>query len=68
MNQNMVLTCLLKPFSDTSPPLLLTGVIWLYLAGVHPRPVYDIDWSAAGEIVTAGGDDAIRIFRQASSF
>jgi hypothetical protein len=39
----------------------------LAIAGVHPRPVYDIDWSSADELVTAGGDDTIRIFRNAFS-
>ncbi|XP_023329496.1 probable cytosolic iron-sulfur protein assembly protein Ciao1 [Eurytemora carolleeae] len=34
------------------------------IAGVHPRAVYDLDWSSQGYIVTAGGDDAIRIFRE----
>jgi len=34
------------------------------IAGVHPRAVYDVDWSLAGRLVSAGGDDAIRIFSE----
>jgi len=34
------------------------------IAGIHPRSIYDLDWSQDGLIVTAGGDDAIRIFRE----
>ncbi len=28
--------------------------------------MYDLDWSSSGQIVTVGGDDSIRIFRQAA--
>jgi len=35
------------------------------LGGYHPRCVYDVDWShLSGIIVTAGGDDAIRVFSE----
>jgi len=34
------------------------------ISGVHARSVYDIDWSQDGHIITAGGDDCIRIFRE----
>ena len=35
------------------------------LGGYHARTVYDIDWShLTGDIVTAGGDDTIRVFRE----
>ncbi len=36
------------------------------IGGIHPRPVYDLDWSSSGQIVTVGGDDSLRIFRQAA--
>lgn len=35
------------------------------LGGYHNRTIYDIDWShQTGDIVTAAGDDAIRVFRE----
>ena len=34
------------------------------LSGYHGRDVYDISWSSSGLIATAGGDNAIRIFKQ----
>jgi WD40 repeat protein len=34
------------------------------LSGHHNRAVYSIDWGQSG-IVTGGGDDAIRVFREA---
>ena len=35
------------------------------LGGYHLRTIYDIDWShLTGDIVTAGGDDTIRVFRE----
>lgn len=35
------------------------------LSGHHSRPIYDIDWShLSGDIVTACGDDTIRVFRE----
>ena len=34
------------------------------IAGVHARAVYSIDWSREGVIVTGGGEDAIRLFRE----
>lgn len=43
--------------------LILSMTYHCFVAGVHPRAVYDLDWSSQGYIVTAGGDDAIRIFR-----
>ena len=37
------------------------------LAGYHTRAVYDVDWChKSGFIVTAGGDDAIKIFQENS--
>ncbi|XP_076317246.1 cytosolic iron-sulfur assembly component 1 [Tachypleus tridentatus] len=38
------------------------------LSGFHPRTVYDINWCPISElIVTAGGDDAIRLFQEENS-
>jgi len=35
------------------------------ISGIHPRAVYDIDWGTQNNfILTAGGDDAIRIFSE----
>ena len=34
------------------------------LSGYHSRDIYDISWSSSGLIATAGGDNAIRIFKQ----
>jgi hypothetical protein len=37
------------------------------VAGYHAQPIYSVDWSRAGYIATASGDDAIRIFAEAHS-
>ena len=38
------------------------------LSGYHTRAVYDVDWChQSGLIATAGGDDSIRIFNEATS-
>jgi WD40 repeat protein len=35
------------------------------ISGFHSRTVYDIDWChLTGDIVTAGGDDTVRVFRE----
>jgi len=34
------------------------------IAGIHPRAIYDLDWNSEGLLVSAGGDDTIRIFRE----
>jgi WD40 repeat protein len=32
------------------------------LSGFHERTIFSVDWSASGDIVTGGADNAIRIF------
>jgi WD40 repeat protein len=34
------------------------------LSGFHSREIYDINWSTSGHIVTACGDDCIRVFEE----
>ena len=34
------------------------------VSGYHKRDIYDISWSSSGMIATAGGDNAIRIFKE----
>ena len=34
------------------------------LSGHHTRAVYTVDWSQSGLLVTGGGDDTIRVWRE----
>ena len=36
----------------------------LTLSGHHSRPIFSIDWSRAGALATASGDNALRVFRE----
>lgn len=56
-----------KPGNQEGIPTPDNDPVWkcvCTVSGYHNRDVYDVSWSNSGLIATAGGDNAVRIFRE----